>query len=243
MSSPLIRAEDLVLAGFPGAAPMRFSLSQGECWLISGPPGGGKSTLARTVLGLVPPLAGRIELFGQDIEKISEKNLRQVRLKFALLQSVDRDGLLPAWSVFDNLALAMRQQEPERFADAAVLSEALLSEARRYGIPESWLEDPVALRKRQQRTALSLWRALRFQPELVIVDGLLLDQNLVGDAIDVDRLLTDALVGEPAIIVLTVEHAHLLPERLRPERFRRASLHDGSLKWAATDFPRTTSDV
>jgi ABC-type iron transport system FetAB ATPase subunit len=232
MSQPPIQARDLVLPGFFNAEPMSFELATGEHWLISGPAGSGKTTLARTLLGLISPQRGQLSLFGHDLDCISNQALLALRRNAAFLQAVDGDGLFPAWSAFDNLALSLRQHDPERYAQHGTLIETLQAEARRYGIPESWLDEPVANRSRQQRTAIALWRALQSKPALVIIDGLVLDQNLVGNAIDVDRLLADALSGNPAIIVLSAESSASLPDQLQPGSFKRGLMQGGRLELA-----------
>lgn len=232
MSQPLIVARDLVLTAFFNAEPMSFQLAAGEHWLISGPAGSGKTTLARTLLGLISPQQGQLSLFGQDLDSISNRALLALRRNAAFLQAVDGDGLFPAWSAFDNLALSLRQHDPERYAQHGALLETLQSEARRYGIPDSWLDEPVANRSRQQRTAIALWRALQSKPDLVIIDGLVLDQNLVGNAIDVDRLLADALGGKPAIIVFSAESTASLPAQLQPGSFKRGRMQGGRLELA-----------
>ena len=56
--------------GYPGRAVGRdvsFALEAGEvlCWL--GPNGGGKTTLFRTILGLLEPQAGQVRIDGETI--------------------------------------------------------------------------------------------------------------------------------------------------------------------------------
>jgi iron complex transport system ATP-binding protein len=48
-----------------------FALAQGETLAVLGGNGEGKTTLFRTVLGLLPPLAGRIELAGRAVDTYS----------------------------------------------------------------------------------------------------------------------------------------------------------------------------
>lgn len=46
-----------------------LTVNEGEYLGIMGPNGGGKSTLLKAILGLVPKTSGDIKLFGQDIKK------------------------------------------------------------------------------------------------------------------------------------------------------------------------------
>lgn len=39
---------------------INFSIQQGQFWGIIGPNGGGKTTLLKTILGLIPPVAGKV---------------------------------------------------------------------------------------------------------------------------------------------------------------------------------------
>ncbi|KAB2919727.1 MAG: ATP-binding cassette domain-containing protein [Dechloromonas sp.] len=231
----LIEASGLVLSAFFNAAPMDLQLAAGEHWLISGPPASGKTTLARTLLGLISPQHGQLRLFGHDLDATPGRQLLALRRNAAFLQAVDGDGLFPAWSAFDNLALSLRQHDPERYVQHGALLDTLVHAARRYGIPEGWLDEPVAMRTRQQRTAIAVWRALQTHPALVVIDGLTLDQNLLGNALDVDRLLADALEKHPAIIVLAAENAPPLPPQLHPETFRRGRMQGGRLEWQAME--------
>jgi ATP-binding cassette subfamily F protein 3 len=56
---------DLVLGYVPDAplfAAEEFELRRGQCVALLGPNGSGKTTLVRTILGQVPPLAGRVRI-------------------------------------------------------------------------------------------------------------------------------------------------------------------------------------
>jgi iron complex transport system ATP-binding protein len=64
--------------GFPGRTVGRdvsFTLDAGEVLCVLGPNGGGKTTLFRTVLGLLEKHGGAIELEGQALENLSRAEI------------------------------------------------------------------------------------------------------------------------------------------------------------------------
>ena len=68
-----------VSVGYDKNAPIQkyvnFSVESGEVCCVLGPNGCGKTTLVKTVLGLLPPLAGSIALDGDDVTKWSASRL------------------------------------------------------------------------------------------------------------------------------------------------------------------------
>jgi iron complex transport system ATP-binding protein len=64
--------------GFPGRSVGRdvgFSLGRGEVMCVLGPNGGGKTTLFRTILGLLPKQAGSIHLETSPLELLSRSEI------------------------------------------------------------------------------------------------------------------------------------------------------------------------
>jgi len=81
----------------------------GRISVVLGGSGSGKSTLLRLVGGLIQPSAGRILVAGEDITRLSERELFRVRRKLGML--FQGGALLDSMSVFDNLALPLRELE------------------------------------------------------------------------------------------------------------------------------------
>lgn len=52
-------------------AGIDLGLASGEVVCLLGPNGGGKTTLLKTVMGLLPPLTGQVRLAGQDVTRLS----------------------------------------------------------------------------------------------------------------------------------------------------------------------------
>ena len=70
--TPLLAAENLT-TGHGARAVSRgigLALRPGTVTVLLGPNGGGKTTLLRTLLGLLPPLAGRVLLDGRDMSRL-----------------------------------------------------------------------------------------------------------------------------------------------------------------------------
>ncbi|MFO1325347.1 MAG: ATP-binding cassette domain-containing protein [Burkholderiales bacterium] len=66
---PIIRVEDLT-AGYEGNAILKnisFNVNRGEVFVILGGSGCGKSTLLKHMIGLYPPIGGRVYIDGADI--------------------------------------------------------------------------------------------------------------------------------------------------------------------------------
>jgi iron complex transport system ATP-binding protein len=69
----LLRVENLAF-GYGGrhvGAEVSFDLAAGEVLCLLGPNGGGKTTLLKTLLGLIPARAGGIGLAGQSLSRLS----------------------------------------------------------------------------------------------------------------------------------------------------------------------------
>lgn len=85
-----------------------ISLSVGEnkFVVITGPNGGGKSTLAKLIMGIEKPASGTILFDGQDITKMNITERANLGISFALQQPVRFKGI----HVLDLIRLAAKKQ-------------------------------------------------------------------------------------------------------------------------------------
>ena len=75
--------------------------------VITGPNGGGKSTLARLIMGIEKPRSGRILLDGRDITELGITERARLGISFALQQPVRFKGI----AVIDLLRLAAQKEQ------------------------------------------------------------------------------------------------------------------------------------
>lgn len=91
----------LVLSGVDAVLP------SGQISVILGGSGGGKSTLLKTILGLLPPTEGRVLMGDSDLYALSGDELREIRRRMGVLF---QDGaLLGSIPLGENIALPMRE--------------------------------------------------------------------------------------------------------------------------------------
>lgn len=75
--TPLLQARDLAVGHGRRAVASGISLSlgAGRVLCLLGPNGGGKTTLLRTLLGLIPPLAGEVRLGGAALRTLTRREV------------------------------------------------------------------------------------------------------------------------------------------------------------------------
>ena len=79
-----------------------LTVGKGKLVVITGPNGGGKSTLARLIMGIERPISGKILFNGQDITDLSITERAKLGISFAFQQPVKFKGL----KVIDLLRIA-----------------------------------------------------------------------------------------------------------------------------------------
>ena len=84
-----------------------LQVAAGEIRVIMGGSGSGKSTLLRHLLGLNRPTSGTIRLFGQDISRISEQALFELRRKMGV--SFQSGALFNSMTVGENVQFPLRE--------------------------------------------------------------------------------------------------------------------------------------
>jgi putative ABC transport system ATP-binding protein len=134
----------------------------GQFTAVMGPSGSGKSTLMHLLAGLDTPSAGTVQIGGEDITKMSDKQLTKLRRKhigFVFQQF----NLLPTLTAEENILLPL--SIAGRKADKADLA-ALIA---RVGLDERRGHRPSELSGgQQQRVAIA--RALISRPTVLFAD-------------------------------------------------------------------------
>jgi ABC-type protease/lipase transport system fused ATPase/permease subunit len=190
----------------PGAArpllrDLRFALEPGEVVALSGPPGCGKSSLLRLVLGIQRPSAGGVFLDGHATAHWDREDLARH------VGYMPQDPALTGGSVAE--AIARLAPRPDM---AAVLRAARLAGAERMiaGLPEGFstrLDGGGARLSMGQRQRIALARAVYGSPKLVVLDEPAAFLDAEGEAA-VARAVS--ALSASGVAVLLVSHREAL---------------------------------
>ena len=148
-----------------------FELRAGRTLGIVGESGSGKTTVARMVLGLLEPDAGRVEFLGQPwtaagSERVTEKQRRLHRRDISVIYQDPLSSFDPRWSVGQILADALDVAGFQAGQHAARISQ-LLEHVR---LPaELATRRPLQL-SGGQRQRVAIARAIASNPKVIICD-------------------------------------------------------------------------
>ena len=84
-----------------------LDIPTGSTTVVMGPSGTGKSVLLKHIIGLMKPDAGTIEVDGQEVTGLSEREWTEVRKRFGML--FQGSALFDSLTVGENIALPLRE--------------------------------------------------------------------------------------------------------------------------------------
>lgn len=141
-----------------------FHIEAGEIFVVMGLSGSGKSTLVRMLNRLIEPTSGRIVVDGEDINRLSDRDLRALRRKdiSMVFQSF---ALMPHLTVLDNTAFGLELAGVPRAQRQQAAQDAL----EQVGLGAWGASYPDELSGgMQQRVGLA--RALASDPSILLMD-------------------------------------------------------------------------
>jgi glycine betaine/proline transport system ATP-binding protein len=182
-----------------------FEVWPGEVFVVMGLSGSGKSTLVRTLIRLIEPTAGSIEIAGKDVMSADRDSLRELR-RHAVSMVFQHFGLLAHRRVIDNVAFGLEVRgvsKPERLRRAEQVLQLV-------GLEDAANQFPDQLSGgMQQRVGVA--RAFAVDPKVMLYDEPFsaLDPLIRRDMQDeVSRLQVET--GKTMLFI-----THDLPEALR----------------------------
>ncbi|MFC3981715.1 dipeptide ABC transporter ATP-binding protein [Streptosporangium jomthongense] len=140
-----------------------FEVHAGETVGVVGESGSGKTTVARLVMGLMRPVAGRVRLDGSPWSELSERERRPRRSVIQVISQNPLDSFDPRYTVGRLVAEPLGGPGRERAAGVAELLE-------RVGLPADIAgRHPRAL-SGGQRQRVAIARALAPRPRVLVCD-------------------------------------------------------------------------
>jgi oligopeptide/dipeptide ABC transporter ATP-binding protein len=144
-----------------------FTISGGETLGLVGETGCGKTTVGRTVLRLIEPTSGTINIDGADITHLGKTDLRPYRRQMQIIFQDPFSSLDPRMSAGDIVAEPLRvhgvASGPAVRAKVAALFE-------RVGLRRAQMDNYPHQFSGGQRQRIGIARALALQPKLIVGD-------------------------------------------------------------------------
>jgi phospholipid/cholesterol/gamma-HCH transport system ATP-binding protein len=209
-----------------------LDVHRGEIMAVVGGSGSGKSVLLRSIVGLMRPNGGSVEVLGRDVLGLDDDGMRSLQMRWGVLF---QDGaLFSSQSVAENVQVPLREYTS--------MSQALMNEIAAMKLSMVGLgEDAAAKRPAElsggMRKRASLARALALDPEIVFLDEPTSGLDPIAAA-NFDQLVRD-LQQSLNLTVFMVTHDL---DTLRATADRIAVLVNGRLKVGTIASLRNDSD-
>ncbi|WP_146587391.1 ABC transporter ATP-binding protein [Puniceibacterium confluentis] len=146
---------------------LSFDLNRGQTLSLVGESGCGKSTAGRSILRLVEPQSGSIDLGGTDIMALSQSDLRTARLDMQMIFQDPFASLNPQMNLSDQVAEPMRNFGTHKGTE---MQDRIAMLFDRVELPRSFLRRYPHELSGGQRQRVAIARALALNPKLIIAD-------------------------------------------------------------------------
>ncbi|HEX3554116.1 MAG TPA: ABC transporter ATP-binding protein [Thermoanaerobaculia bacterium] len=181
-----------------------------ESLVIIGGSGTGKSVLLKHVIGLLKPDSGTVEVDGQAVEKLGNRQITEFRRKFGM--AFQEGALFDSMTVWQNVAFPLQRLTKMSHGEIDDRVEECLSMVRLEGVGEKL---PSQLSGGMRRR-VGFARAVAHQPEILLFDepttGLDPITTALIDEIILD--LSDRLKTTSVTITHDMESAYRIADRI-----------------------------
>ncbi len=161
---------------------------KGVC-AIMGPSGTGKTTLLKLIGGQLKPDRGRIEVDGEDLQRLNQRQLYQLRKRMGML--FQSGALLTDLDVFENVAYPLREHTS---LDPRMIRELVLLKLHAVGLRGAARLMPSELSGGMARR-VAMARAIALDPMMIMYDEPFTGQDPIsmGVLVSLIKQLNDAL--------------------------------------------------
>ena len=144
---------------------VNLEIKRGENVAVLGRSGTGKSVLIKIISGLLKPDGGLVEVLGQEVDELSEKELQALRLKIGF--SFQNSALYDSMSVRENLKFPLVRNRRE--LNDKEVNDAIESVLNDVGLPQTINQMPSELSGGQKKR-IGIARTLILKPEIMLYD-------------------------------------------------------------------------
>lgn len=195
---------------------LNLKVQQGKITAIMGPSGIGKTTLLKLIGGQLYPEKGEILFDGQDICRLSNRELYEVRKRMGML--FQSGALFTDISTFDNVAFPIREHTrlPE-----SLIRQIVLMKLEAVGLRGAADLMPSELSGGMARRA-ALARAIALDPDLIMFDEPFTGQDPISMGVIVSLIkrlnealnLTSIVVSHDVNEILSIaDYAYIIADK------------------------------
>ena len=197
------------IANVHAVEDLSFDINKGQTLSLVGESGCGKSTAGRSILRLVEPMSGSIELGGKDIVALNPRDLRTARLDMQMIFQDPFASLNPQMNLSDQVAEPMRNFGTLKGKE---MEERIAMLFDRVELPRSFLRRYPHELSGGQRQRVAIARALALNPKLIIADEAVsaLDVSVQAQVVN----LMMELQAELGLSFLFISHDMAVVERV-----------------------------
>ncbi|HPL62417.1 MAG: ABC transporter ATP-binding protein [Syntrophales bacterium] len=141
-----------------------LNIEDGQTTVIIGRSGGGKSVLLKHIIGLIRPDSGQVVVDGEDITKLNDKQLNEVRKKFGML--FQEGALFDSMTVGENVSFPL--VEHTKMTDEEI-RQVVAERLKAVGLTGVEGKMPSEL-SGGMRKRVALARAIALHPQIVLFD-------------------------------------------------------------------------
>ncbi|WPZ20781.1 ABC transporter ATP-binding protein [Sulfitobacter faviae] len=188
---------------------LSFSLNKGQTLSLVGESGCGKSTAGRSILRLVEPMSGEVNLDGVDIMSLDQSALRTARLDMQMIFQDPFASLNPQMQLADQVAEPIHNFATLKGGEINKRIEMLFD---RVELPRSFMRRFPHELSGGQRQRVAIARALALNPKLIIADEAVsaLDVSVQAQVLN----LMMELQAEMELSFLFISHDMAVVERV-----------------------------